>query len=178
MAAVTSRYARALAEVVVERKLDPTQAMAQIDALAAAMGTTPALRQVWDNPAVPADQKRKVLDALMKQLGGDRMVRNFVALLIDNRRIVALPEIARQFREELNQRMGIATADVTTFRELSAEEKRALEAQIAKLTGMKVQARYAMDKQILGGAVVKVGSTVYDGSVKGKLQRLKETLSN
>ncbi len=178
MAAVTSRYARALADVVFERKLDANGAVATLDTIAGALASTPQLRQIWDNPAVPAEQKRKVLDALMKHVGGDRMVRNFIALLIDNRRIVALPEIARQFRGELNERMGIAEADVTTIRELSADEKRALEAQIAKLTGKKVMARYAKDPQILGGAVVKVGSTVYDGSVKGKLQRLKEALSS
>jgi F-type H+-transporting ATPase subunit delta len=106
------------------------------------------------------------------------MVRNFIAVLIDNRRIAALPEIAGQFRSELLERMGIAEAEVTTTRELSADEKRALEAQISKITGKKVQARYATDRKILGGAVVRIGSTIYDGSVKGQLQRLKEALSN
>ena len=178
MAAVTSRYARALVDVVFDKKLDATKVIEQLEALADALRSTPALRNIWDNPSVPADQKRKVLDAIIKQLGADRMVRNFVAVLIDNRRIAALPEIAKQFRSELLDRMGIAEADVTTTRELSPDEKRALEAQIAKITGKKVQARYATDRKILGGAVVRIGSTIYDGSVKGQLQRLKEALSS
>jgi F-type H+-transporting ATPase subunit delta len=178
MAAVTSRYARALADVVLDRKLDATKVLEQLDALADALRSTPALRNIWDNPSVPADQKRKVLDAIIRQLGADKMVRNFVAVLIDNRRIAALPEIARQFRSELLVRMGIAEAEVTTTRELSPEEKRAMEAQISKITGKKVQARYAQDRSILGGALVRIGSTIYDGSVKGQLKRLKEALSS
>jgi len=177
MAAVTSRYARALADVVVERKLDSTKVMEQLDALAGALSSTPQLRNVWENPSVPADQKRKVLDALIKSLGGEKTVRNFVAVLIDNRRIAALPEVARQFRSELLARLGIAEADVTTVRELGADEKQMLETQIAKLTGKKVQARYTTDQKILGGAVIRIGSTIYDGSVKGQLAKLKEVLS-
>jgi F-type H+-transporting ATPase subunit delta len=177
MAAVTSRYARALADVVVERKLDSAKVMEQLDTLAGALSSTPQLRNVWENPSVPADQKRKVLDAMIKTIGADKMVRNFVAVLIDNRRIAALPEISRQFRTELYARLGIGEAEVTTTRELSADEKRALEAQISKLTGMRVQARYATDQSILGGAVVRIGSTIYDGSVKGQLARLREALS-
>ena len=182
MAAVTSRYARALADVVVERKLDSAKVIEQLDALAAALSSTPALRNVWENPSVPAEQKRKVLDALIKALSSsnpaaDKMVRNFVAVLIDNRRIAALPEIARQFRSELLTRLGIAEAEVTTVRELGLEEKQMLEAQISKLIGKKVQARYATDRLILGGAVIRIGSTIYDGSVKGQLQRLRDVLS-
>lgn len=178
MAAVTSRYARALVDVVVERKLDATRTMEQLDSLAGMLGSSPELRNVWENPSVPAAQKRKVLDVLAGKLGADKMVRNFLAVLIDNRRIAALPEIARQFRSELYDRLGIAEAEVTTTRELSPDEKRALEAQIARLTGKKVQARYATNSKILGGAVIRVGSTIYDGSVKGQLQRLKEALSS
>lgn len=177
MAAVTSRYARALTDVVVERKLDSAKVMAQLESLAEALKSTPQLRNVWDNPSVPADQKRKVLDAITNSLGADKMVRNFVAVLIDNRRIGALPEIARQFRSELLARMGVAEAEVTTIRELSPDEKRELEAQVAKLTGKQVQARYATDQAILGGAIIRIGSTIYDGSVKGQLRRLKEALS-
>ena len=177
MAAVTSRYARALVDVVVDRKLDATKTMAQLDSLVAALASSPELRNIWENPSVPAEQKRKVLDVLAGKLAVDKMVRNFLAVLIDNRRIAALPEIARQFRSELYDRLGIAEAEVTTTRELSADEKHALEAQIARLTGKQVQARYARDSRILGGAVIKVGSTIYDGSVKGQLQRLKAALS-
>ena len=85
-------------------------------------------------------------------------------------------EHAQQFQEELNQRLGLAEADVTSARELSAEERRRLETQIKSVTGKSVTARYATDAGLLGGALVRVGSTVYDGSVRGQLERLKEQL--
>ena len=81
-----------------------------------------------------------------------------------------------QFEAEVNERMGIADAAVTSVRTLADDEKRALEAQVAKITGKKIRASYSTDKSVLGGSVVKVGSTVYDGSVRGQLERLKQQL--
>ncbi len=178
MAAVLSRYARAFVDVVFERKLDANKTIEELRALSDLVTSMPALRHVWDNPSVPAEQKRAVLDQIVQRLGASQMTRNFVAVLIDSRRIAALPEITRQFQEELNARLGIADAEVTTARELGDEEKRRLENQIAAITGKKVRAHYTRDESVLGGAIVKVGSTIYDGSVKGQLRRLKEALSN
>ena len=107
-----------------------------------------------------------------------RETRNFVAVLIDNRRICALGPIVAQFEQELNQRLGFADAEITSARALGDAERHNLEAEIEKLTGKKVRARYAQDASILGGAVVRVGSTIYDGSVKGQLERIKEALSS
>ena len=103
--------------------------------------------------------------------------RNFLAVLIDHRRIEQLPEIVRQVESELDTRQGFAEADVTSARELSAIEKGALEGKIATMTGKKVRAHYAIDPRILGGAIVRLGSTIYDGSVKGQLHRMKEQLA-
>ncbi len=177
MAQVHSRYARAFADVVMDRKLDPRKTVEDLRAMAALIEEVPQLRNILDNPSVPAGQKRAVLDKIVAHMGADRMVRNFLAVIVDQRRIAALPEIVRQFQAELNQRMGLAEAEVTSARELGDDEKRALEAQIAKLTGKRVMATYRRDEKVLGGAVVKVGSTIYDGSVRGQLQRLKEELS-
>jgi len=178
MAAVNSRYARAFVDVVFDTKLDPIRTEDELRSIARMVSDTPALRTVWESPSVPAEQKRAVLDRIVQATGASKMTRNLVAVLIDNRRIAALPEIARQFQEELNVRMGIADAEVTTARELSPEEKQRLEQQLATITGKKVRAHYTRDAKVLGGAVVKVGSTIYDGSVKGQLQRLKEQLSS
>ncbi len=177
MAAVNSRYARAFVDVVFDKKLDPTRTIEELRSLAELVETNPALRNVWENPSVPERQKLAVLDKIVQAVGASKMTRNLVAVLIDNRRIAALPEIARQFQEELNARLGFADAQITTARELGEDEKRALEQRIAALTGKKVRAEYKRDQSVLGGAVVKVGSTIYDGSVKGQLQRLKEQLS-
>ena len=177
MAAVNSRYARAFVDVVSDKKLDPAKTEDELMSIAQMVTETHALRTVWESPSVPAEQKRAVLDQIVKRTGASQMTRNFVAVLIDNRRIAALPEIARQFQEEMNARLGIADAEVTTARELSPDEKQRLEQQISSIIGKKVHARYTRDAKVLGGAVVKVGSTIYDGSVKGQLRRLKEALS-
>lgn len=176
MAAVTARYARALADVVFEQKLDAQKVVGEVRAIEAAMNESQALRHTWDNPAVPHPAKFKVLDAIIAKIGGSRVSRNFIALLIERRRIVALKQIRAQLEAEVNERLGIADADVTSLRTLGEDEKRTLESHMAKITGKKIRASYATDKNVLGGTVVKVGSTVYDGSVRGQLQRLKQQL--
>jgi F-type H+-transporting ATPase subunit delta len=136
------------------------------------------LRRVWENPAVPAEQKRNLLDAIVQREGIDRQVRNLVAVLIDHRRVQFLSRIVEQLEKELDARLGFAEAQITSARELGDTEKRALETQVEKTTGKKVRARYALDPSLLGGAVIRVGSTIYDGSVKGQLERIQEAISS
>jgi F-type H+-transporting ATPase subunit delta len=176
--AAASRYARAFADVAADRKLDSTALIDQLSTFVQAMRASGELRIIWETPSVPQEQKIAVVDAIAQQYGADHLVRNFIAVLIENRRIAALPEIARQVERELNDRLGIAEAEVTTTRELSATERAQLEARLAAIIGKKVRARYAQDPAVKGGAVIKIGSTVYDGSVKGRLQRLKEQLAS
>ncbi len=177
MAAVTSRYARALADVVLDKKLIPGRIREQVRSVAQLLDSSAELRNVWENPGVPSDQKRKLLDAIAQRLVLDPMVRNFVAVLIDHRRIGIFNLIADQFDKELDARLGIADAKVTTTRDLTTDERLALENQIKQLTGKSVRASYSTDKNLLGGAVVQVGSTIYDGSVRGQLSKLRETLT-
>jgi F-type H+-transporting ATPase subunit delta len=127
---------------------------------------------------VPADQKRHLLDAIVQREGIDKQVRNLVAVLIDHRRVQFLPRIIEQLEKELDARMGFAEAQIFSARELGSAEKQALETQVAKVTGKKVRASYGLDASLLGGAVVRVGSTIYDGSVKGQLERIKEAISS
>jgi F-type H+-transporting ATPase subunit delta len=177
MAAVTSRYARAFADFIMEKRLSPDEALQQLNDFVRLLDGSAELRHVWDNPAIPAQQKRALLDAIVKRQGTSHPVRNFIAIIIDHRRILTLPQIVRQLRTELNQRLGITEAEITVARELSLDEKRDLERRIALATGNQVRANYHLDPQILGGATLRIGSTIYDGSVKGQLERLRQTLS-
>ena len=120
----------------------------------------------------------RVLDAIAGQSGTLRPIRNFFAVLIDHGRIFMLAQIARQFETELNSQLGFVEADITSSRQLSSDEKQGLESQVGLMTGKKVRARYGEDAGLLGGVIVRVGSTIYDGSVRGQLQKLKEQLSN
>ena len=178
MASVASTYARAFADVVFSAHLDAARAVGGLRSIAALFTGSVELRRVWENPAVPADQKRKLLDAIVQQEGIDKPVRNLIAVLIDHRRLPFLPRIVEQLEKELDAHMGFAEAQISSARELGDQEKRALESQIEKVTGKKVRARYGLDGSLLGGAVVRVGSTIYDGSVRGQLEKIKEAISS
>jgi F-type H+-transporting ATPase subunit delta len=178
MASVASTYARAFADVVLSAHLDADRSIAELRAIASLLGESSDLRRVWENPAIPADQKRRVLDVIAERDGLTKQIRNLVAALIDHRRVHFLEPIIAQLEKELDARMGFAEAQITSARELGDTEKREFEAQVGKLTGKKVRARYGQDASLLGGAVVRLGSTIYDGSVKGQLERLKEAISS
>ena len=178
MASVTITYARALADAVFDAHLDPAKTLAEAQAVAQLVSDSKELREVWETPSITAEQKRAVLDAIVAREGISRTVRNFVAVLIDHRRTNFLAPIVKQFELELDQRMGFAEADITSARDLTEAERRVLERQVEKLTGKKVRARYSRDASLLGGAVVRLGSTIYDGSVSGQLERIRTAISS
>jgi F-type H+-transporting ATPase subunit delta len=178
VASVASTYARAFADVVLSARLDANRAIGGLRRISGLLAESEDLRRVWENPAVPAEQKRSLLDAIAHQDGVERHVRNLVAVLIDHRRVHFLARITPQLEKELDARLGFAEADITSARELGDAEKRALEGQIEKATGKKVRAKFGLDASLLGGAVVRVGSTIYDGSVKGQLEKIREAISS
>jgi len=177
VASVASTYARAFADVVLDEHLDAGRAIGGLRRISGLLDESTELRRVWENPAVPAEQKRRLLDAIVHREGIEKPVRNLVAVLMDHRRISFLARITEQLEKELDARMGLAEANITSARELGDAEKRALEAQIEKVTGKKVRAHFGLDASLLGGAVVRVGSTIYDGSVKGQLEKIREQIA-
>lgn len=178
MAAVASRYARALVDVVMSQKIDPAIAVQQVNTIVDAVKESADLRKVWEAPDILASQKRNLLDAIGKQIGMQRTIRNFFAVLIDHQRIAMVEQIARQFEVELDAELGFAEAQVTSARPLSDGEKRELESRVANMTGKKVRARYSANPELLGGVMLQVGSTIYDGTVRGQLQKLRQQLVN
>jgi F-type H+-transporting ATPase subunit delta len=178
VASVASTYARAFADVVLSARLDPNRAIGGLRRIAGLLNESSELRRVWENPAVPAEQKHRLLDAITQREGIERHVRNLIAVLIDHRRVQFLDRITQQLEKELDARLGFAEAQITSARDLDDGEKRSLEAQIQKMTGKQVRAKFGLDASLLGGAIVRVGSTIYDGSVKGQLQKIKEAISS
>jgi F-type H+-transporting ATPase subunit delta len=176
MASFISIYGRAMADVVVDRRLDADRVSSELESIDSLLSESAELRTVWDSPSVASDQKVNLLDAVAKKLRISREVRNFVAVLISNRRIHAYSEIAKNAVDQINERLGIADAEIVSVRELAAEERHRLEDQVAKVTGKRLRVRYSLDQKLMGGVVVKVGSTIYDGSVRGQLQRMKAQL--
>src|SRR5579863_511972 len=130
MASVASTYARAFADVVFDQGLDAARAVAALRNIATLFQESIELRRVWENPAVPADQKRKLLDAMVKREGMEKPVRNLIAVLIDHRRLPFLPRIVEQLEKELDDRLGFAEAQISSARELGDPERRVLESQL------------------------------------------------
>ena len=176
MPAFVARYAQAFADVVQDLKLDSAALDRQFADFLATWEGSLELRSLFENPTFPATQKVAVLDKLNVQMGLKKELRNLLAVLINNNRIAHVAQVAAEWRRILQDQQGIRPAEIVTARELSKEERDALAADVARLAGAKIDASFKLDKGILGGTVVRIGSTVYDGSVKGRLERLKESL--
>jgi len=177
MAAFVSRYAHAFAEVVTAAKLDTAAIDAQLTDFLATWNGSAELREFFENPAVTATDKVAILDKLNAKLKLQKELRNLVAVLISNGRIAHVVEVAQSYRRILQEQLGIYPAEILTARELDKDERDALAAEVGKLAGGKVDATFKQDKSILGGTVVRIGSTVYDGSVRGRLERLRTVIS-
>jgi F-type H+-transporting ATPase subunit delta len=176
MAAFVARYAQAFLDVVTSAKLDAAAVNGQVTDFVSTWEGSPELREFFGNPAVPTQQKVEFLDTLNKKLGLAKEVRNLLAVLIDNDRIGHVVEVAEAYRKLLQEQQGIRQAEIVTARKLSADERTSLIGEVGKLAGAKIEATFKLDESILGGTVVRIGSTVYDGSVRGRLDRLKEAL--
>jgi len=177
MAAFVSRYARAFLDVVTSAHLDSAALDKQLADFEATWAGSPELQTFFQNPAVAATQKVAILDKLNAKLGLQKELRNLLAVLINNDRIGQVHEVAAAYRAELRERLGIREAEIVTARELSSDERDTLIAGVGKLAGARIEAQFKLDKSILGGAVVRIGSTIYDGSVRGRLERLREVLT-
>lgn len=176
MAVFAARYARAFADVVTQQKLDTAELDRQMNDFLLTWDASTELRDLFVNPAVATVQKVAVLDKMNAKLGLRKELRNLLAVLIKNDRIGEVRDVVQSYRAEMQERQGIRSAEILTARELSEKDRAGLVAGVGKLAGAQIQASFKLDKSILGGTVVRIGSTVYDGSVRGRLERLKEAL--
>ena len=177
MAAFVARYASAFLDVVTAEKLDTAAIDRQIADFLATWDGSPELREFFVNPAIPAIEKVGILDKLNAKLGLRKELRNLMAVLSNNGRIGQVSEVIQAYRRLLQEQLGIRQAEIVTARELSEQERGALVMDVGRLAGSRIEASFKVDAGILGGTVVRIGSTVYDGSVRGRLARLKEALT-
>ncbi len=172
---VARRYAAALADVVVERG-EAREVQGELSAWHEMMRTSEQLTEVFSNPTIPFDQKRRVLDSLIARARPRPTTINFLKLLVQNHRLMNLGEINERFAQELDRRSQIVSAQVTTARTLPLGEQERLRMRISELTGSRVRLSFDTDDALIGGVVTRVGSTIYDGSVRSQLQRIKEQM--
>ena len=172
------RYANAFASVVASANLDPKAAQAQLKDFAATLHGSHDLREILMDPSIPSDQKLGVLDALVERMDMTREARNLIAVIIDHQRLGEFDEIVAAYDRVADVNGGITEAEVVSAHELNENDRKELEAKVANLAATAVRVSYRIDPALLGGAVVSIGSTVYDGSVRAQLDQLKQTLVN
>ena len=177
MRGLAQRYAAALADVALEQDA-AAPIRKNLDEFCAALEGSPDLGNFLISPAVSRENKQGVIGKIAARIGAGKVFRNFLLVVSDNRRTGLLPEIASAFHSVLLERMGVAEAQVTSAAELTAGQKKQLNAALERLTGKKVEARYSLAPALMGGAVVRIGSTVYDGSVREQLDRLRSRLAS
>lgn len=177
MAAFVSRYASAFLDVVTAERLDTAAIDRQFADFLATLEGSAELRGFFNNPAIPSTQKVSFFDTLNTRLALKKELRNLIAIMIDNGRIAHVGEVAQAYRRLLQQQLGVGHAEIVTARSLDQAERDALVHEIGKLAGVRIDASFKLDASILGGTVVRIGSTVYDGSLRGRLERLKEALT-
>ncbi|MGB7925975.1 MAG: ATP synthase F1 subunit delta [Pyrinomonadaceae bacterium] len=174
--AVARRYAAALADVVIARG-EAREAQEELSAWARMMETNALLMEVFSNPTIAYEQKRNVLNALIKRTNVRPTTANFLQVLLQNQRLAELGEINKRFAQVLDERAGVVSAEVTTARPVPEASQEALRANLARLTGKDVRLSFTTDEELIGGLVTRIGSTIYDGSVRNQLQQFKERLA-
>ena len=173
--AVARRYAVALADVVLSRG-EAQEVREELAAWDTLVRSNSQLLEVFRHPAITYEQKRGVLEELIRRTRPRPTTANFLRVLLQNGRLAELSEVSTQFAQELDRRSGVVTAQVTTARPLPADAQEALRARLGQLTGSRVRLQFEVDDDLIGGVVTRIGSTLYDGSVRGRLQQIKQRM--
>lgn len=179
LSAVATRYANALADVVTASgsAADPQTALAELRAFEAVLKESAELHTALITPAVAGSRKKAVIGRIADVLKLSRITRNFLFVLVDHRRIAALADIIQSFEVVIDERLGFARAEVISAREMTEQQRGALNARLEGLTGKRVRPHYSVDDALIGGVIARIGSTIYDGSVRGQLESLERRMS-
>ena len=172
---ISRRYATALADVVL--KSGETESVkSELRMWEQLVAGNQDLQNAFGNPAISLAKKEKVLDELIEKARPSRTSANFLRVLLRNGRLMDLGEIMNRFESVLEERSGVISADVASARELTDGQRNELKANLERRTGRQVNINFAVDPQLIGGVVTRIGSTIYDGSVKTKLENLREEM--
>lgn len=176
--AVATRYANALADAVFAPSsgIEGAQAASQIRSFEGLVRSVPELRSVLLSPAVSTSKKRAVINRFADSLALSRLVRNFLFVIVDRRRADILDEIAQAFETALDERLGFVRAEVASAAPLSERQQAELQEALSRVAGKQVRCDFKIDPELIGGVVARIGSKVYDGSVRTQLQSLGQRL--
>ena len=174
--ASAARYARALLDVVLKEG-NPEQVEQELSSIADLVSGSPELQKAFANPAVPVTAKRGIIEQLLSRAKVSPPLAKLLLLLADRERLELVPDLAASYREHLREHRQVLQAEVTTAAPLAPERLTQFQERLAKATGRRVTMTTRVDPALIGGAVTRVGSVVYDGSVASQLERLRERLA-
>jgi len=177
--ALANRYARALVDIVLEpgSPLKPEEAVAQLRVAEQILMQSAELRIALMTPAIPTARKRAVMGRLLDESGSSKLIRNLIFVVIDHRRIGIFSEICEAFELVLDERLGFARAEIVSAAPLDERRSATLESELSEMTGKLMRVRFRVNPELLGGATARIGSTLYDGSLRGQLQQLRRQLT-
>ncbi len=176
--AVARRYARALADVAGGKdKARLEKVAAELDLVSEVLRKAPRALRFLDDPSAPSQDREAAIGTLAREARASDLTRRFLRVLMDRRRLTALPEIARALTEIKDERLGIVRAETTTAVPLSAAELRRLRESLERMTGRAVRLTTNVDPSLLGGARTRIGSRVYDGTLRRQLALLRARLA-
>lgn len=173
---VARRYAIALADVVIPRR-ETEAVQKELLQWGSMISTNPLLREVFSNPTVSYEQKQKLLRELITRSKVLPTTSSLLQVLLRNQRLSELGEVNKRFARILDERAGMVAAEVTTARPIPPASVQSLEGRLATVTGKIVRLTFATDEELIGGMIVRVGSTVYDGSVRNQLDQVERQLA-
>jgi F-type H+-transporting ATPase subunit delta len=172
---VARRYAVALADVVTKTN-DTNGVQTELKQWESMITSNNDLLEVFNNPSIKQDNKEKVLESLIERSKPSKTTANFLRVLLRNGRLTGISEINTKFASVLEERSGGVSAQITSARPLSEEQKSEIKINLEKMTGKRISPSFATDESVIGGVVTRIGSTVYDGSVKTQLENLKQQM--
>jgi F-type H+-transporting ATPase subunit delta len=170
------QYANALADIALAQGAAAT-VVQQLGDFSAAYGESAELRNVLSSPAVSQEAKRGIAEKVATRLGASKIVRNFLCVVIDHQRTQLLPEIFEKLQNVLRDRQGVTEAEIFSAVSLNEAQKKEMTQTLERVTGKKVEAQFSLDSSLLGGALVRVGDTIYDGSLRNRLEGMRERLT-
>ncbi len=170
------QYAKAFADIAIAQGA-PQTSVKQLADFGEAFADSGELRNFLGSPAVDLQAKHRVIEKIAARQGAGRIVRNFVFVILDHHRAHLLPEIIAGVQEVVRQRQGIAEAEISSAVELSSAQKAELAKTLSRLTGKRIEPKYSLDPALLGGAIARVGDTIYDGSLRSRLAEMRTRLA-
>lgn len=174
---IARRYGGALADSVIANG-ETEKVAAELVVFNNLFAENEQLGTIFANPAISHASKEKVLESIIERAKPSKTTANFARILLRNGRLGEIREVATRFRSILDERGGIVKAEVISASPISDGERSSFKAELEKKTGKDITLDFKVDESIIGGVITRVGSTVYDGSVRTKLDNLREQLIN